>query len=332
MDDVAEAAGVSRALVSLVMRASPKVSDERRRRVLDVAERLGYRPNGHARDLAGRASGTIGVLLNDLHNPFFARIYDGIEEAAAQADLGIVLTVSHRRDAGEAEAIERMLERRVEGLILAGPRLDVAEILAAARFAPTVVVGREVSGQRCDAVVTDERLAARLVVEHLAALGHRRIAHVEGSRGGGATARSSGVVEATGALGLPDPLLVPGDFTEQAGAAAAAALLRSAALPTAVFAANDLVALGMLAAFDEAGVRVPEDVSIVGFDNTPFAGFRHVALTTVDQGAAEMGRVAVERLLVRRARPDAESVTVFATPGLVVRQTTTAPRRREPAA
>jgi DNA-binding LacI/PurR family transcriptional regulator len=326
MDDVAAAAGVSRALVSLVFRDSPNVSDERRARVIEAARRLGYRPNAMARTLASKSSGTIGVLLNDLHNPFFAEIYDGIEDAAADLGYRVLLTTSRQRDQGEQAAIETMLEHRVDGMVLTSPRLPAPPIVAAGEHAPVVVVGRKVVGDSVDNVMADETLGSMLAVQHLADLGHRAIVHIDGGRGAGATARRSGFRKAMHRLGLDEPDVVAGDFTEQSGVDAAETLLRRRSLPTALFAANDLVAIGAMATLADAGFNVPDDISIVGYDNTALARLRHVSLTTIEQPLALMGRHAMsmlhDRIEGRRRTPQTELVT----PRLVARRTTTSPR------
>ena len=326
MEDVAREAGVSRALVSLVMRDSPKVSEKRRARVLTAAARLGYRPNAMARGLASRRTRTIGVLLNDLHNPFFAEILDGIFDTADELDYRLLIGSGRRRAPGELRAVEAFLEHRADGLLLVSPRLRQADILSIGRQIATVTVARDIRTDVLDSVSNDDRAGGRLAVRHLAELGHRRIAHIDGGRGAGARARREGYLQEMGLLGL-EAHVVSGEFTEAAGVRAAERLLAARELPTAIFAANDLVAAGALDRFEDAGLHVPDDVSIVGYDNTFLAALHHMSLTTIDQPRPEIGRLALSTLVERIDGSRERPVHLRLPPSLVVRATTAPPPR-----
>ncbi|HUA04557.1 MAG TPA: LacI family DNA-binding transcriptional regulator [Solirubrobacteraceae bacterium] len=326
MEDVAREAGVSRALVSLVMRERPNVSEERRRRVLDAASRLGYRPNAMARSLASRRTKTVGVILDDLRNPFFAEIAGGVEELASEAGYQLLLAAGGRSSRRERAALGALLEHRVGGLILVSPRMPAGDIAAAAAEAPLVMVGRGLRNVDADVVLINEGHGTGLVLDHLIDLGHERIAHVDGGSGAGGPQRRSAYLRGMRVHGLGrHSLVIPGDFTEEAGVNAADELLAQRELPTAIFAANDMVAAGLLGGFDRAGVDVPGDVSIVGYDNISIAHLAHVSLTTVDQPRTEMGRLALELLLDRIENRRPNELRLIE-PTLVVRSTTAPPR------
>ena len=334
MEDVAREANVSRALVSLVMRDSPKVSAQRRAAVLEAAARLGYRPNAMARGLASRRTMTIGVLLNDLHNPFFADIAYAIEEAAAAVGYRLLIITGGRHQRREQAMLDALLEYRTDGLILVSPHLPAASIAAAAEHSPLIVLGRQMRQSTLDWVMTDEGVGAHLAVEHLVRLGH----------GGSSTSTAAAARAARRAAPAtsrrwrpsawrPWPASIAGrvhrgrGHRRRRGACSASSLL-----PTAIFAANDLVAAGALDRVEDEGLRVPEDISIVGFDNTFLAALHHMSLTSVDQPRLEMGRLAFE-LLLERIAGRTQRVGRLLEPGLVARKTSgPAPKakRRKP--
>jgi DNA-binding LacI/PurR family transcriptional regulator len=324
--DVAARAGVSKSLVSLVMHDSPSVSEGKRRAVLAAAAELDYRPNAVARSLVQRRTRVLGVMLSDLHNTFFADVLDGVAGRAGERGYKAMLNTGNRAASGEAAAIETLLELRSDGLILAGPRLDAARIAEAAKSVPVVLVARTMAGNAVDCVSNDDPAGAALAVDHLVALGHRRIAHIDGGSGAGAQPRKQGYTRTMRRHGLGDQVrTVRGDYTEEGGAKGVASLLASGPRPTAVFAANDLSALGALDALTRSGLRVPDDISLVGYDNTSLAALRHIDLSTIDQPREAMGRTAVDLLLERLERGRAIPRRVVMAPALVVRGTTAPP-------
>jgi DNA-binding LacI/PurR family transcriptional regulator len=321
LEDVAQIAGVSRALVSLVMRGSPRVSVESRKRVTDAASKLGYRPNLMARNLASRKTMTIGVLLNDLHNPWFAEVTDGIHASAERHGYQLILASGRRSPRLESRALDTFLASRVDGVIVAGCRLPVARLEAVGAEVALVSVGRAFVRLDIGSVTTDDSYGARLAVEHLHELGHRRIAHIDGGKGAGAAPRRSGYMRTMRTLGLADNAqVITGDFTEEAGAHGAERLLRGAVLPTAIFTANDLSAVGAIDVIERGGLVVPDDVAVVGFDNTSLAALNHIGLTTIDQPRREMGAVAAT-MLIDAINDRGELSDVVMSPSLVVRRT-----------
>lgn len=322
MDDVAARAEVSRALVSLVMRNSPKVSARRRDAVLAAAKELGYRPNAAARSLAERRSNTIGVVIDDLHNTFFADVVDGIHLEAAEHQYRLLLNTGRRRDEDEARAVEGFLEHRVDAVILIGTRLGSSALADLAKECPLVVVGTEAPG--VDVVVNDDERGGELAVEHLVELGHRTVAHIDGGIGAGAGQRRCGFLSACELLGVT-PIVIAGDFTEESGRRAVEEMLLLPNLPTAVFAANDLVAVAAIDRLEDAGLQVPDDISVIGYDNTSIAALNHISLTTVNQPRGEMGRVAARCVVERLDRDRRAAVTHVLEPQLVVRRTTGSP-------
>lgn len=324
--DVAARAGVSKSLVSLALRGSPRVSEESRAAILAAAADLGYRPNAAARSLAVRRSRTVGVLILDLHNPVFPEILDGVQDALRAHGFSTMLVTGGSDPALQQSEVESLLQFQVEGLILISHRLAPEVLRAIAAEVPTVVVTRsDVPGTRIDTVSNDDVVGAGLAVDHLVALGHRRIACLSGGDNPVSRARVQGYEAAMERHGLGRLVrTVPGGLTDTAGHDAARSALGTGTgpAPTALFVANDMAALGAVAAVQELGRRVPADVSVVGYDGIAMGGLRSVDLTTVAQPLGEMGETAARSLIHRIEHPRARARHVTLTPRLAVRGTT----------
>ncbi|MBP2339662.1 DNA-binding LacI/PurR family transcriptional regulator [Saccharothrix coeruleofusca] len=322
MEDVARRAGVSRALVSLVMRESPKVSPQRRAAVLKAAQELGYSPHAMARSLASRTSRVLGVMLSDLHNAFFAEVVDGIDEVARSQGFDLIINTGGRSPARERRALESLLSFRPAGLALLSPVVPMSAIGRAADQTAVALVARSSRLSTVDTVNDDGERGIGLAVDHLVSLGHKRIAHLDGGRGSQAAIRRRGYLAAMARHGLA-PRVVASEYTDAAGARAVRELAPD--MPTGIVSCNDFNAVGVISALVEAGFRVPRDVSVVGYDNTSLAALRHVSLTTVDQPREEFGRLAAQALLQRVRGERAEPVRHLLRPSLVVRATTAPP-------
>lgn len=320
LHDVAQHAGVSRALVSIVMRDAPGASAATRERVRRAADEIGYRPDPRARLLRSQRSNLLGVVFT-AGQEFHAGLVDGVYRAAEMRGYDVLLScVTPHHD--ERRAVRTLLDDRVEALVLIGTELPVRELVDIDTRLPVVAVARKVRG--VDAVRNDDTFGAGLAVGHLAELGHPAITYLDGGRAPGAAERRKGVRRAAAAAGIV-ATVVDGGTTEREGAAAATALCAEKSLPTAVFAFNDRCALGFVDVLIRAGVRVPQDVSVVGFDDSPLAGLGHVDLTTVGQDSAQLAELAVGRA-VERIDSTSDRVDVVCEPKLVVRGSTAAPR------
>jgi DNA-binding LacI/PurR family transcriptional regulator len=322
LEDVAERAGVSRALVSIVMRDAAGASEQTRERVRRVADDIGYRPDPRARRLRQHRTRLIGVTFT-AGQEFHADLVDGVYVAAEELGYDVVLSgVTPHRD--EPRALRTLIDDRCEGLVLIGPEMPARQLGDLAAKVPVVVVARRVRG--VDAVRSDDVAGAALGMEHLVGLGHRRILYLDGGRAPGAAERRRGYMRAARVARLPE-LTLPGGLTEREGAAAASAMLESQSLPSAVFAFNDRCALGVMDVLIRAGVPVPEHVSVLGFDDSPLAGLAHVDLTTIRQDSAGLARAAIERLVARldEASVDGGAVDIAREPTLIVRGSTARP-------
>lgn len=324
MRDVAARVGVSQALVSLVFRNAPGASPQTRDRVLRAAAELGYRPNAAAQVLRRTRSRHIGVLFS-LRQPFDVDLVEALHPAAERLGYRLVLgALGPGRD--ERAAVEELLANRCEAMILLGPVTGAAELAMAAEDIPVVDIARRSDGAGVDVVRVADELGARLAVDHLVSLGHRAIAHVDGGTLPGSAHRRGGYESSMRDHGLGSQIRVlPGDHTEESGAAAVRTLIGAGRLPTAIFASNDRCAHGVLGTLIRAGLTVPGDVSVVGFDDSGVARLSFVDLTTVRQDVSRMAGAAVEAVVERLERGRAGGREIVLEPALVVRSTTAAP-------
>lgn len=308
--DVARLAEVSQATVSYVLNNSTVVSvpEETRRRILDAARRLGYVPNSAARTLRTRKTMTIAGVIPDITNPFYPWFERGIQEITEARGYDLLVFNTDGDEPKERRAIELALQGRVDGLIVTPFHLTPPDLAPLAQAGVAVVVlGRidlDWAAAGIDTLSIDNAAAARAAVDHLLGRGHTRIAMIAGVAGTPPReGRVKGYREALAAHNVPveERLIRAGEFTEQGGYEATRELLRLSPRPTAIFAANDLMAIGAYQALREAGVRVPDDVAVVGFDDIPAASLVHPALTTIAQFPHGLGRQAAELLLDRLA-------------------------------
>lgn len=325
---LARIAGVHPSTVARVLNDDPRqrVSDEVRERIVALAREHGYQPNRLARALRLKRSYVIGTLIPDIANPFFAVLFRGIEDILARQDFSVILANTDDQPTREQRGLDMLRGRQVDGLILATARRHDPAIQAlAAEGFPFVLVNRHTETPRAAAVVPDDRNGAMAAVEHLIALGHRRIAHIAGpdeiSTGHWRRMGYAVALQQHGLAVDPD-LVVAGSYREAGGYAAMRTLLSLAEPPTAVFAVNDLAAAGALRALHEAGLHVPRDVSIVGFNDLPMVAQTAPRLTTLHVPLHALGVAAAEHLLAVLAGTETEPEVVALPVELVCREST----------
>lgn len=317
--DVAKYAGVSRALASIVMRGAPGASETTRLRVQAAARTLEYRPDIRARALASRSSHTIGVLFGVAHRYHFELI-DGLYLAAEERGWDLVLSaLTPSRD--ERRALESLQDFRFDALVMLGPPVLEPKM---AGLLPVVVMGWHVDHPDVDVVRTSDEEGVRLAVDHLVALGHKHIAHLQGGPGIIAGSRQQAYTSAMRAHGLGGVHVIACDGPDQLdGQQAMHRFLASEAdLPTALVAFNDDLAAAAMTALLQHGLSVPGDVSVVGFDDSVLARSRGIDLTSVTQEPREMGRLAVERIVARKAGATVDSRETTLSPQLRIRSST----------
>ncbi|HEY5785397.1 MAG TPA: LacI family DNA-binding transcriptional regulator [Microlunatus sp.] len=322
---MAERAGVSRALVSIVMREAPGASATTRSRVLAAAQELGYRPDARARSLAGRASNLIGVMFGVGVGAFHFDLLEGLYAAAEEQGYNLILSpVTRGRD--EAKAAESLQDFRFDGLIMLGPATPVP--LLAGRL-PVAVVGWHVDHPKVDVVRTSDEIGMAVAVDHLVGLGHRRITHLDGGETMIGSSRRAAFEAAMRRHGLAESMrVVPGGQAQVDGQRAARQLIGDNELPTALVAYNDDTATAVMGVLAQQGIAVPTDVSMIGWDDSEAAALSLVGLTSVVQQPAELARLAVERIVDRINRRRVAEREIVLLPGLRVRDSTGPPPGR----
>ncbi|MHA0042443.1 LacI family DNA-binding transcriptional regulator [Deinococcus sp. PEB2-63] len=308
--DIAREAGVSISTVSRALNGQVPVAPDKRQRVLDATRRLGYEPNAAAQGLVRGRTMTVGVLTQDIASPFYSEVSRGIDAGLAGSGYQPIFVNGHWEIQDEAAAITALTRRQVDAVIVLGGRLDARQLRDLHARVPLVVVGRQVPGLDDACLSVDNVQGAFLATTHLLQLGHRRIAHVAGIPSQrDAVDRLEGYRLALAEAGVPfDPALVfEGNFNEASGIQAVEHWLGRAAHFSAVFAANDQMAYGVGLGLYRRGMRVPEDVSLVGFDDLPGSQFTLPPLTTVHHPAREMGELAAWHLLARLNDPETEA-------------------------
>lgn len=331
--DVARAAGVSSTTVSHVVNGTRKVGEETAERVRKAIAELNYTPSIVAQSLRRRSTRTIGIVSDIATNAFFSEVWTGIEERCYDRDYAILMSFSHLGAVREFRTVQELQRRGIEGLIYNSfiPDPDLADFLATFEI-PVILFQRHEPSWPCDSFCTDDVWGAELAMEHLYGLGHRRIAFLTGNA---EPSNSHLQREAHYRLWMEKrcggylPELV-GDalFTHQGGYEATKRILaQKGPRPTAFFCSADIVALGCIAAIQDAGLSVPQDISVVGYDNLSYLAYLHPALTTIDHFGRRQGHLMADRVFERIANPDLPFQRLVIKPELRVRATTAAPKR-----
>lgn len=305
--DVAERAGVSTATVSHVINKTRYVSEELQARVRQAMEELGYQPNAIARSLRRKETHTVGLIIPDNSNPFFAEVARGIEDFGFRNGYSVILCNSDGDLKKELAYISVLTSKRVDGIVFIAATAEAEHIRPFLGEIPLVIVDRKMPALEADSVLVDNFGGGYAATKHLIDLGHRDIGCITGPPDLAPSAdRVAGYKQALKDHGIPlrNELIVEGDFRYQSGNEGMYRLLNLETPPTAVFACNDVMAIGAMKAVQDQGLVVPEDVAIVGFDDITLASFTNPTLTSVKQPKYEMGKIALELLFERMGSSD----------------------------
>jgi LacI family transcriptional regulator len=327
--DLAKYVGVSTATVSHVINNTRFVSEELRQKVLKAIEELNYHPNGIARSLVKRRTHSIGIIITDIINPFYTAIVRGVEDVAHQRGYNVILCNSDEDPGKETIYIQVLLEKRIDGLIISTAFRDgVHPLLPKLKTIPLVSIVRKTEGLVGDTVAGDNVGGSYKAVQHLIESGHRRIGMISGPAGfSSGFERLEGYRKALDEYGIPvDPNLVKyGDFKRESGFQLTREMLQGRDPPSAIFVANNQMALGALRALNELKIRIPEDLSLICFDNIEWYSFLNPPITTVEHSPYVMGSTAGEMLLQRIAGKRKRPKTVIIQSNLSIRGSTGPP-------
>lgn len=328
IQDVARTAKVSTATVSRALSNPDLLTDRTREAVFDAIRSTGYRVNQAARNLRMRRAGAVLVLVPNLGKPFYSTILAGLSTGFAESDYSVLISDTEVRPMADAELAGSFLDGRIDGVVTLDGNMSRAMLdrcVEAGVGGRIVFTCEWVEGADFPIVQSDNEAGARLAIRHLHGLGHRKIAHVTGPEGNVlTTARRAGMLEERARLGLParDEWIIRGDFSLQSGHDAAQRILAMTDRPTAVFCAADMVAFGLIAGLTEGGLSVPEDISVIGFDDIDMSEFYVPPLTTIRQDRHQIGLRSAERLLQRLAGQEAGAGVDMIDVELVVRDST----------
>jgi LacI family transcriptional regulator len=325
--DVAKLAGVSTATVSHVINNTRFVREETRQRVQDAIDRVNYTPNAHARSLASGHSQTLGLIISDVANPFFPELVKSIQRSAAERGYDVILANTNYDQVVTVSCVERMLQQKVRGVAIMTSEMDYSLIdRLLAKEVSVVFLDLGPVGPHTSNINVDYENGIRAGVKHLLGLGHRRIAFLGGPRRlKSAERRRVAFVDTMRRYRRTmhtTPVLLEGDFTAEGGRRAAREIVAMSERPTALLAANDLMAIGALRELHRSGLHVPRDISVVGFDDISFAALTEPPLTTISFPRAEIGRAAVDALMHTIGSPDSAGQEVRVSTHLVVREST----------
>jgi len=322
--DVAKLAGVHPSTVSRVINNDSRISEKTKNKVIYVINKLGYTPNAIARGLKTKRTNTIGMLIPDITNPFFANLARGVEDAASENGFNVILCNSDEKLEKERTYLEILKEKRVDGLILSSVHIKDKSIFRLEKIKyPYILVSRDIAGLDKNCIIVNDIAGGTMATEHLIKLGYRRIAHITGPlkvKSAINRLEGYGIALKKNHIEYKEELVEEGDFRIAGGYKAMKKLLELSELPTAIFAANDLVAIGAMQAIQKKNYHIPKDFCIIGFDDIKLASFVYPALSTIRQPMLEMGVLAVKTLLRIIKGGEFNQKKVILKPELIVRE------------